>query len=114
MLRSLNGRKKISRNAVKLYNKNNVYQEFNQEVNHSSQELINALKEQVKSLESQLSVKDTQILQLTETIKAQAQSINADRHNELAQNGRILLDGVVGKENIKNKRNLFSRLFKGE
>lgn len=108
----MNGRKKISRNAVKLYNKNNVYQEFNQDVNNSNQELINALKEQVKTLESQLSVKDTQILQLTETIKAQAQSINADRHNELAQSSQKLLSSTVGKENIKN--NIFKRIFGGK
>lgn len=32
----------------------------------------------------QLRAKDQQIADLTETVKAQAQSINADRHNELA------------------------------
>lgn len=35
-------------------------------------------------MEEQLRAKDQQIADLTEAVKAQAQSINADRHNELA------------------------------
>lgn len=38
----------------------------------------------LEALEEQLRQKDKQIADLTETIKVQAQSINADRHNELA------------------------------
>lgn len=46
--------------------------------------VLTALEEQLRQKDEQLAAKDKQISDLTETIKAQAQSINAARHNELA------------------------------
>jgi hypothetical protein len=46
--------------------------------------IIELLQENIEILRSQLEVKDRQILELTATVKMQAQSINADRNNELA------------------------------
>ena len=42
------------------------------------------LEAQLREKDEQLRVKDQQIADLTEAVKSQAQSINADRHNELA------------------------------
>ena len=40
--------------------------------------------DQLKEKDRQLAARDKQIADLTDAVKAQAQSINADRHNELA------------------------------
>lgn len=42
------------------------------------------MEDQIREKDEQLKAKDQQIADLTATVKAQAQSINADRHNELA------------------------------
>lgn len=42
------------------------------------------MEDQIREKDEQLKAKDQQIADLTAAIKAQAQSINADRHNELA------------------------------
>lgn len=47
-------------------------------------EVVTIPRSVLTMLEEQLREKDAQIKDLTETVKAQAQSINADRHNELA------------------------------
>jgi predicted ArsR family transcriptional regulator len=46
--------------------------------------IVDFLKEQLREKDRQITEKDKQIADLTETVKAQAQSINADRHAELA------------------------------
>ena len=43
-----------------------------------------AMQDQLRVKDEQLAAKDAQIADLTATVKAQAQSINADRHEELA------------------------------
>jgi len=59
----------------------------------------------VSVLQEQLRVKDEQIAKLTDTIKAQAQSINADRHNELAGTLQMqLTDGETDKPMSRWKR----------
>ena len=53
----------------------------------------------------EITVKDEQIAKLTDTIKAQAQSINADRHNELAGTLQMqLTDGEIDKPMNRWKR----------
>ena len=46
--------------------------------------VLTMLEEQIKQKDTQLAEKDKQIADLTAAVKSQAQSINADRHNELA------------------------------
>ena len=48
------------------------------------QDTISVLKDQLKEKDAQLAAKDQQIADLTAAVKAQAQSINADSHKELA------------------------------
>jgi len=58
-------------------------------------------------------VKDEQIAKLTDTIKAHAQSINADRHNELAGTLQMqLTDGEIDNPMSRWKRTWLAR--KGE
>lgn len=47
--------------------------------------VMTLLEEQIREKDEQLRQKDKQIEDLTEALKAQAQSINADRHNALAE-----------------------------
>lgn len=61
--------------------------------------------QQLKEKDRQLAVKDEQINNLTEANKAQAQSINADRHNELLETAQLRLE-APGK-----KDGWFSRIF---
>jgi len=71
-----------------------------------------ALKEQLRVKDEQLAEKDRQIEQLTNTVLAQAQSINADRHNELA--GTIhkqLTDDSERTEPAQKPKRLFARIF---
>lgn len=78
-----------------------------------------ALNEQLKEKDRQLAAKDKQIGDLTEAVKSQAQSINADRHNELAGTMKGLLpDGepaTVDADPVpaapKKKAGLFGWLF---
>ena len=59
-------------------------------------ETIDTLKLQLEVKDNQLAEKDKQIGELTATVKAQAESINADRHNQLAEtliDGKQLIEG---------------------
>lgn len=47
--------------------------------------ILQVLEDQIREKDEQLRVKDQQIADLTAAVKSQAQSINADRHSELAQ-----------------------------
>jgi len=66
--------------------------------------LISMLQKELEIKNKQLEVKDNQIEELTATIKIQAQSINAARHNELAETIIPQLSGA-------KKGNIFSRFF---
>ncbi len=83
-------------------------------------ELLSVLKATIDALNAQLAVKDRLIDALTETIKAQAQSIHADRQNELAGTlieGKRLIggeeSGPAGSPTPTGRRSLLSRLFGG-
>lgn len=58
--------------------------EPSKESNNFDGDVIKLLRENICLLQEQLAIKDRQIEALTDTVKTQAQSINADRHNELA------------------------------
>ena len=85
------------------------------------QQQINSLNEQNTVLQNQLNVKDrqlenkdTQIEELTATIKLQAESINHDRKNELAE---TIIDGnvkLIESENKKEGNFLQRLLFKNK
>lgn len=53
----------------------------------------NMMLEQLKEKDKQLAIKDQQLADLTDAVKAQAQSINADRHNTLAGTLQPMLSG---------------------
>lgn len=53
-------------------------------------EIIRILQDTITVLQGQLTIKDKQIEELTATVKNLSQSINADRHSELANK---LIDG---------------------
>jgi len=55
------------------------------------------LQAQLSEKDKQLSEKDKQIAALTETVKSQAQSINADRHTNLAETLQPLIGANVGE-----------------
>lgn len=78
------------------------------------QTTISVLQSQLESKDIQLAEKDKQIAELIVANKAQAQSINADRHTELAnklQETPVLIgDGAV-KPGLKERLRFF---FKGE
>jgi len=73
---------------------------------------IKLLKEQLEAKDRQIEEKDRQIDKLTETVQVQAQSINFDRKNELAE---TLVEGkqklIVGEGEPK-KRSVFGFLRK--
>jgi len=67
--------------------------------------VVSVLQEQLRVKDEQLAEKDKQIERLTDTVKAQAQSINADRHNELAGTLQMqLMDCETDKHMSRWKR----------
>lgn len=62
------------------------------------------MEDQIREKDEQLKAKDQQIADLTATVKAQAQSINADRHNELIETAQHQIEAP------KEKRGLFGWL----
>lgn len=90
--------------------------------NHqNNMELLSVLKSTIDVLQKQLAVKDNQIEQLIAINKAQAQSINADRHGELAEkiikNKKLMLnsnDNCTTQISSEKKQSIFSRLFRKE
>ena len=73
-------------------------------------ETIDTLKLQLEVKDNQLAEKDKQIGELTATVKAQAESINADRHNQLAEtliDGKQLIEGRA--EPLEQDIKLFER-----
>ncbi|MCL2427312.1 MAG: hypothetical protein FWD05_13365 [Oscillospiraceae bacterium] len=65
-------------------------------------DIIKLLQDNIAILQSQLEVKDRQIEELTATVRTQAESISADRKNELAgtliDGQRKFLDGEVASK----------------
>jgi len=63
---------------------------------------LRILEEENSFLKDQIRVKDNQISELTSTVKTQAESINADRKNELAgtliDGQRKMIDGEIVSE----------------
>ena len=77
------------------------------------QEQLGVKDEQLKVKDEQLAEKDRQIKDLTDTVKSQAQSINADRHNELAGTLQMqLADGATDKPKSRWER--LKSAWKGE
>ncbi len=80
-------------------------------------DIYGILKDTIDTLQEQLNVKDKQISELTETIKTQAQSINAYQQKELAGKiieGKQLIDNASSSENQKSqikKNTIFSKIF---
>ena len=73
-----------------------MYTPVDSDVYSVLKETIDTLKLQLEVKDNQLAEKDKQIGELTATVKAQAESINADRHNQLAEtliDGKQLIDG---------------------
>ena len=66
--------------------------------------LISMLQKELDEKNKQLDVKDRQIEELTATIRLQAESINADRKNELAE---TIIDGGKLLEEPKPKKGGF-------
>ena len=81
--------------------------------NNIDNEIIKLLQQNISVLQKQLEIKDKQIDELTTTVKIQAESINHDRKNELAE---TLIDGnqkLIESEGRKSK-NIFQRIFKSK
>jgi len=70
-------------------------------------ELIHILKENLSILQEQLKFKDKQIEELTETIKIQAESINATHKNELAE---TIIDGHKTVSELSDTNNKFWKI----
>lgn len=82
-------------------------------------DILAVLQTTINTLQEQLAVKDKQIAELTATIKTQAESINADRQNQLAGTlieGRQMIEGgvdpVVPNETPPKKQGFFARIFR--
>jgi len=67
-------------------------------------ETIEALRGELEIKNRQLENKDKQIEELTATIRIQAESINADRHNELAET-------IIPQLTEEKKEGFFRRIF---
>ena len=74
----------ISADGCKLLSENIGKQTENSAKEFAKTELLTIPRFIYDDLLEQLAKKDQQIADLTEAVKSQAQSINADRHNELA------------------------------
>ncbi len=81
--------------------------------NTVSADIVAILRDTIDTLKLQLEAKDAQIkdlqeqnAKLTDAVKAQAQSINADRHTELIETAQHQLEAPQEK-----KPNLFARMF---
>jgi len=69
--------------------------------------IVKLLQENILILQKQLDVKDKQIEELTATVKIQAESINAENKNELAE---TIIDGnkkLIEENKIKDKGGIF-------
>ena len=72
------------------------------------------MEDQIREKDEQLRVKDQQIADLTAAVKSQAQSINADRHNELAGTLQPMLESAAPERSEKKKSRWLSWFSGGE
>lgn len=81
--------------------------------NQVSDDIIKVLQETIDVLKTQLEIKDKQIEDLTEANKHLAQSINAERQNELAGTMQQFLPGEssVGSESSEKETGFWAKLF---
>lgn len=91
--------------------------EPSKENSHFDGEIIKLLQENIVILQKQLEIKDKQIEELTLTVRTQAESINADRKNELAGTlleGHKLIGGPPPEqtEETDKKKGFFQKFFK--
>ena len=79
-------------------------------------DILRLLQDNITLLQEQLSVKDHQIEELTATVRAQAESINADRRNELAgtiiDGQKMLHDGSGASAGAGAKPGVISRIWR--
>lgn len=72
----------------------------------------NMMMEQLKEKDRQLAARDKQLADLTDAVKSQAQSINADRHNTLADTLQAMLEASDPEPSEEQKKpGLLARLF---
>lgn len=108
----IDNKKMLSTRAIQEIYEKEVDKDSQSKQSNENQELINSLKAHIETLQTQLSVandekaeKDKQIADLTATVKALGQSINAREHSELAETVQPLIeDGSTstGKEKKKH------------
>ena len=110
-VKEVDGKKVIDIKGLELFkdNENNsrLEQAFEQDLNKT---LIDTLKTTIEVLQKQLEEKDRQIAELTEIVKTQSQSINADNHARLAD--KLKIESSEQKEE-REKKSFWKRLFKG-
>ena len=110
-VKEVDGKKVIDIKGLELFkdNENNssIEQAFEQDLNKS---LIVTLNATIEVLQKQLEEKDRQIAELTEIVKTQSQSINADNHARLAD--KLKIESSEQKEE-REKKSFWKRLFKG-
>ena len=108
-VQEVDGKKVIDIKGLELFENNENHsrleQAFEQDLNKT---LIDTLNTTIELLNKQLAEKDKQIIELTETIKIQAQSINAANHAELAE--QLKIENSEDREK-REKKGFFKRLF---
>lgn len=88
-------------------NKSSLQSDFTKQDSNLLYDIVKTLQKELEEKNLQLAEKDKQIASLTETIKTQAQSINADNHTRLAET-------VNTKLLEEPKKGFLSRLFRKE
>ena len=108
-LKVVEGKKRLDKRVLELNNKEDVSSGLTSDF----KEFLKLLEKQIDEKDRQLAEKDRQIAELTETVKTQAQSINADRQKELAGKiieGKQLLAGDGDPAEPTGKPGFFARL----
>jgi len=91
-------------------NKETIGENVYSDVYSVLKETVDTLRSELEFKNKQLEVKDRQIEELNATIRIQAESINADRKNELAE---TIIDGtkLIESNTPEKKVKFFSRIF---
>lgn len=113
-LKVVDGKKRLDKSALGLNDKVDSSSGLTSEF----KEILKLLERQLEEKDRQLAVKDRQISELTATVKTQAESINADRQNQLAGTlieGRQIIEGSadpsVPDDTPPKKKRFFARVF---
>jgi len=88
--------------------------QFNDSLKLENDRIVKLLQDNIDVLQKQLEIKDRQIEELTSTIKIQAESINAERKNELVEtlfDGQKKIDIKVNEQLEKKNIGFFKKLF---